>query len=63
MAHQVYTIGRHVSATTLNANFSPPNLKIALAGSNPDNKISNLAYNEEYYKVLRYSQKSLLRNI
>ena len=48
MAHQVYGIGRHVSATTLNTNFAPPNLKIALAGSSPDNKIWNSAYDEEY---------------
>ena len=48
MAHHVYGIGRHVSATNLNVNLAPANLKIALAGSNPDKKIWNSAYNEEY---------------
>ena len=43
MAHRVYGIGRHVSATNLNANLAPANLKIALAGSNPDKKIWNSA--------------------
>ena len=48
MAHRVYGIGRHISATNLNSNFSPANLRIALAGSNPDNKIWYSAYDEEY---------------
>ena len=48
MAHRVYGIGRHGSATTLNTNFAPSNLKIALAGSNSDKKILNSANNEEY---------------
>ena len=48
MAHRVYGIGRHVSATNLNANLAPANLRIALAGSNPDKKIWNSAYDEEY---------------
>ena len=48
MAHRVYRIGRHVSATNLNSNFSPANLRIALAGSNPDSKIWNSAYDKEY---------------
>ena len=49
MAHCVYSIGRHVSATDLNVNLAPANLKMVLAGSNPDKKIWNLAYDEEYY--------------
>ena len=48
MAHRVYSIGHHVSATTLNANCAPPNLNIVLAGNNPNNKIWNLAYDDEY---------------
>ena len=48
MAHRVYRIGRHVSATNLNSNFAPANLQIALAGSNPDSKIWNSAYDKEY---------------
>ena len=48
MAHRVYGIGRHVSATNLNSSFAPANLRIALAGSNLDNKIWNSAYDEEY---------------
>ena len=48
MAHCVYHIGRHVSATNLHRNFAPTNLRIALAGNNPNNKIWNSAYDEEY---------------
>ena len=48
MEHHVYGIGCHVSATNLNTNFAPANLRIALAGSNPDNKIWNSAYDEKY---------------
>ena len=48
MAHQVCGIRRDVSVTTLNMNFDPPNLKIALASSNLDNKIWNLVYDEEH---------------
>ena len=48
MAHRVYGIGRHVSATNLNSYFAPANLRIALADSNPDNKIWKSAYNEEH---------------
>ena len=47
MAHRVYGIGRHVSATNLHKKFAPANLKIALAGNNLNNKIWNLAYDEE----------------
>ena len=32
----------------MNANIAPPNLKSALAGSNPDRKVSDASYNEEY---------------
>ena len=53
MAHRVYGIGRRVSAITLNKNFVPSNLKITLAGSNPDIKIWNLAYDEEYNGLQR----------
>ena len=35
-------------AANLNANFAPPNLKTALAGSNPDRKVWDASYNEEY---------------
>ena len=48
MAHCVYGICCYVSATKLHKNFAPTNLKIALAGSNPDNSIRNSAYDEEY---------------
>ena len=48
MAHRVYDIGRHISATNLHRNLAPVNLRIALAGNNPDNKIWNSAYNKEY---------------
>ena len=48
LAHRVHGIGRHVSATDLHANFSPTNLRVALAGNNPDNKVWNSAYDEDY---------------
>ena len=48
MAHRIYGIGRHVSATDLHRNFTSTNLRIALAGNNPNNKIWNSAYDEEY---------------
>ena len=48
IAHRVYGSGRHVSATNLHTNCAPANLKIALAGSNPDNKVWRSSYNEEY---------------
>ena len=48
MAHRVDGIGRHVSATNLHRNFAPANLRIALAGNNPNNKIWNSAYDKEY---------------
>ena len=48
MAHRIYGIDCHVSATNLHTNFAPANLRIALAGSNPDNKKWNSTYNEEY---------------
>ena len=51
MAHRVYGIGRHVSATNLNTNFAPANLRIALAGSNLDNKAWNLVYDKEYEEL------------
>ena len=51
MAHRVYGIGRHVSATNLNSNFAPMNLCTALAGSNHNNKIWNSAYDEEYDRL------------
>ena len=44
MAHRVYGISRH---TKLHKNFALANLKISLAGSNPDNKIWNSAYDGE----------------
>ena len=37
-ACRVYGTRRYVYATNLNSMFAPPNLKIALAGNNPDNK-------------------------
>ena len=48
MAHCVYGVSCYISTTNLNSNFAPANLKIVLAGSNPDNKVCNLAYDEEY---------------
>ena len=48
MSQIVYTDGRHVSATNLNANIAPANLKTALAGNNPDRHTWNSSYNEEY---------------
>ena len=44
----IFGTGRHISAANLNTNFSPPNLKTALAGSNPDRRVWNASYNEEY---------------
>ena len=48
MAHRVYGIGCHISATNLSSKFSPANWRVALASSNLDNKVWNSAYNEEY---------------
>ena len=47
-AHRVFGSGRHVSATNLHFDCAPANLRTALAGSNPDRKIWNAAYDEEY---------------
>ena len=47
-AHRVFGTGRHVSATNLHFDCAPANLRTALAGSNPDQKIWNAAYDEEY---------------
>ena len=48
MSHRVYGIGRHISATKLNANLFPANLRVTLAGSNPNNKIWKSIYDEKY---------------
>ena len=48
IACRIFGSGRHVSATNLNANIAPPNLKSALAGSNPNQKVWDASYNEEY---------------
>ena len=47
-AHRVFGFGRHVSATNLHSHYAPGNLKIGLAGSNPDQYIWEASYNEEY---------------
>ena len=48
-AKQVFGIGRHISAKGLhNTHFAPANLKHALAGNNPNSKIWNNFYDEEY---------------
>ena len=39
IAHRIFGTGRHVFSTNLNANVTPVNLKSALAGSNPDQKL------------------------
>ena len=39
---------RHVSAAGLHRNFAPPNLRTALAQTNPDRDTWNAAYDEEY---------------
>ena len=51
MAHQVYDSGCHVSVTNFTTNFAPANLRIVLAGNNPNNKIWNLASNKEYEEL------------
>ena len=48
LAHRVFEIGQHVSASNLQFDCAPANLRTALAGSNPDQKIWNAAYDEEY---------------
>jgi len=52
LAHRVFGIGRHVSASNLHFKCAPANLRAALAGSNPDRKIWNDAYDEEYDGLL-----------
>ena len=47
LAHRVFWIGRHVSASNLHFEYAPANLRTNLAGSNPHRKIWNEAYNEE----------------
>ena len=48
-ARQVYGTGRHVSAVGLhNTTCVSANLRLALASNNPDNKIWNASYDEEY---------------
>ena len=48
-ARQVHGTGRHVSAVGLhNTTCVPANLRQALASNNPDNKIWNASYDEEY---------------
>ena len=39
IARHIVGTGRHASATNLNANVALANLKSALAGSNPDQKV------------------------
>ena len=48
IAHHIFGTRKHASATNLNANVAPANLKSALAGSNPDRKVWHASYNEEY---------------
>ena len=48
IACYIFGTGRHVSATNLNANINPSNLKSALAGSNPNRKVGDASYNEKY---------------
>ena len=43
----IFGTGRYVSAANLDANFAPPNLKTALAGSNPDRRVWDASYNGE----------------
>ena len=44
----IFGTGRHVSAANLNANFAPLNLKTALTGSNPNRRVWDASYNEEF---------------
>ena len=46
IARCIFGTGRHISATNLNANGAPVNLKFSLAGSNPDQKVWDASYNE-----------------
>ena len=48
IARRIFGTGRHVSASNLNANIAPHNLKFALAGNNPNRKVWDASYNEEY---------------
>ena len=48
IACHIFGTGRHVSATNLNANIAPPNLKSILTGSHPNQKVWDAPYNEEY---------------
>ena len=48
IACYIFGTGRHVLVMDLNANIAPSNLKSALAGSNPDRKVWDTSYNEEY---------------
>ena len=47
-ARHIFGNGRFVSAGHLNFDCAPANLCVALASSNPDQKIWDSAYNEEY---------------
>ena len=47
-SHCIFGIGRHVFASALHFECVPANLRTALACSNPDRKIWNVAYDEEY---------------
>ena len=48
IAQRIFGTDRHVSASNLNANIAPHNLKSALAGNNLDQKVWDSSYNEEY---------------
>ena len=50
-ARRSFGYSRHVSAQNLHQNFAPPNLRTALAASNPDRDIWDAAYNEEYDNI------------
>ena len=65
MAHCVYGISCHVSATKLHKHFALTNLKIALSGCNPDNKteIWRMMKNTMGYKSSKYLLKLLRLNI
>ena len=65
MAHRIYGISCHISATNIHTKFAPANLRIALAGNNPDSKygIRPTMRSMMDYKDLKYLLRLLLPNI
>ena len=47
-ARRIYGTARHVSATQLQNNFAPHNLRVALADLNPNHPMWRAAYDDYY---------------